>query len=64
LLISGRFRVEGPETAWQRFKQLGSAHSSGIRTHGGLGLMADRRVLANVRRRWPDLYRDVVRRAA
>ena len=64
LLISGRFRVDGPEEPWRRLKQLGSAHAQGIRTRGTLPLLTERRVLDNVRRRWPDLYRDVVRRAA
>jgi UDP-MurNAc hydroxylase len=64
LLISGRFAVHGSEEPWRRLKQLGSAHAQGIRTKRALPLLADRRVLDNVRRRWPDLYRDVVRRAA
>lgn len=64
LLISGRFAVAGPEEPWTRLKQLGSAHAQGIRTRGAARLVTDRRVIDNVRRRWRDLYRDVVRRAA
>lgn len=55
LLISGRFRLPDGETAFRRFKELGSAWSGGFHTHGLVGTLASARGRDLVIRRWRDL---------
>jgi UDP-MurNAc hydroxylase len=64
LLISGRFTLEGPEAPFRRWKQLGSAYSTGVTARGLGRTVLNRRMAGVVWRRKQDLAAEVVGRLA
>lgn len=62
LLISGRFRLTGPEPPFRRFKQLGSAYSTGIDTKHLVQTIATRRLAGVVWSRRREVARELINR--
>jgi L-ascorbate metabolism protein UlaG (beta-lactamase superfamily) len=55
LLISGRFTIEGNESDWSRFKQLGAAYASGFHGKGAIAGLRFARKRGFFFRRIPDV---------